>query len=105
VLPKAENAPAESAQFAIHAAVARLIIGECFQPEGASRCREGQPCQKVELISLAAAGGLDSPIFRPARVETDKEAFDLLLPAADQFPRVWTVPYNLACYCALGAAG
>jgi tetratricopeptide (TPR) repeat protein len=27
------------------------------------------------------------------------EAFENLLPAADQFPDVWTIPYNLACYC------
>lgn len=22
-----------------------------------------------------------------------------LLPVADRFPKVWTIPYNLACYC------
>lgn len=27
-------------------------------------------------------------------------AFDQLLPAAKRFPSVWTIPYNLACYCA-----
>lgn len=26
--------------------------------------------------------------------------FDQLLPVADTFPKVWTIPYNLACYCA-----
>jgi len=25
-------------------------------------------------------------------------AFDQLLPVADKFPGVWTIPYNLACY-------
>ena len=29
-----------------------------------------------------------------------QEAFDQLLPVADRFPKVWTIPYNLACYCA-----
>lgn len=29
-----------------------------------------------------------------------REAFDNLLPAAATFPEVWTIPYNLACYCA-----
>jgi tetratricopeptide (TPR) repeat protein len=29
-----------------------------------------------------------------------RAAFDLLLPAAEKFPDVWLVPYNLACYCA-----
>ncbi|MGA3265395.1 MAG: tetratricopeptide repeat protein [Verrucomicrobiota bacterium] len=38
--------------------------------------------------------------FALHELKRTKEAFDLLLPAADQFPRVWTVPYNLACYCA-----
>jgi predicted Zn-dependent protease len=28
------------------------------------------------------------------------EAFDQLLPLVDRFPKVWTIPYNLACYCA-----
>ena len=28
------------------------------------------------------------------------EAFDQLLPAAARFPKVWTIPYNLSCYCA-----
>jgi len=28
------------------------------------------------------------------------EAFDQLLPVADKFPNVWTIPYNLTCYCA-----
>jgi tetratricopeptide (TPR) repeat protein len=28
-----------------------------------------------------------------------QEAFELLLPAAKKFPKVWTIPYNLACYC------
>ena len=28
-----------------------------------------------------------------------QEAFDKLLAAAKLFPKVWIVPYNLACYC------
>lgn len=28
------------------------------------------------------------------------EAHNQLLPAVDAFPEVWTLPYNLACYCA-----
>jgi tetratricopeptide (TPR) repeat protein len=27
-------------------------------------------------------------------------AHDQLLPVGDKFPGVWTIPYNLACYCA-----
>lgn len=29
-----------------------------------------------------------------------QEAFDKLVPAVDKFPDSWTIPYNLACYCA-----
>lgn len=29
-----------------------------------------------------------------------KEAFDNLVQVADTFPKLYTVPYNLACYCA-----
>ena len=28
-----------------------------------------------------------------------QEAYDFLLPASDRFPKNWTLPYNLACYC------
>ena len=28
-----------------------------------------------------------------------QEAFDLLLPAAGKFPKLWLIRYNLACYC------
>jgi len=28
------------------------------------------------------------------------EAYEKLLPAAEKFPDVWPIPYNLACYCA-----
>jgi len=29
-----------------------------------------------------------------------QEAFDLLLPASERFPKHWLIPYNLACYTA-----
>src|SRR5258706_9676768 len=28
-----------------------------------------------------------------------EKAMDALLPAVDKFPKVWIIPYNLACYC------
>ena len=34
------------------------------------------------------------------RVNRTQEAFDKLLPVANKFPQVWTIPYNLACYSA-----
>jgi tetratricopeptide (TPR) repeat protein len=33
-------------------------------------------------------------------LQRTQDAFDQLLPVADRFPKVWTVPYNLSCYCA-----
>jgi tetratricopeptide (TPR) repeat protein len=38
--------------------------------------------------------------FALHELHRSQEAFDELMPAADKFPKVWTVPYNLACYCA-----
>ncbi len=29
-----------------------------------------------------------------------QDALDQLLQALDRFPKIWTIPYNLACYCA-----
>lgn len=29
-----------------------------------------------------------------------QEAYDQLLPAGKKFRKLWTIPYNLACYCA-----
>ena len=37
--------------------------------------------------------------FALHELKRTQEAFDNLLPVANQFPDVWTVPYNLACYC------
>jgi len=38
--------------------------------------------------------------FALHELKRTQEAFDQLQPAANRFPAVWTVPYNLACYCA-----
>jgi tetratricopeptide (TPR) repeat protein len=38
--------------------------------------------------------------FALHELKRTREAFDKLLPAADKFPRLWTIPYNLSCYCA-----
>jgi tetratricopeptide (TPR) repeat protein len=38
--------------------------------------------------------------FALHELHRSQEAFDQLLPAARKFPKVWTIPYNLACYCA-----
>jgi tetratricopeptide (TPR) repeat protein len=38
--------------------------------------------------------------FALHELKRTQEAFDKLLPAMDRFSMVWTIPYNLACYCA-----
>jgi tetratricopeptide (TPR) repeat protein len=38
--------------------------------------------------------------FALHELKRTQEAFDQLLAAAEKFPKVWTIPYNLACYCA-----
>src|ERR1700722_1753984 len=38
--------------------------------------------------------------FALHELKQTQEAYDLLLPAHDHFPGVWTIPYNLVCYCA-----
>lgn len=39
--------------------------------------------------------------FALHELKRTQEALDQLLPAADRFPDVWTIPYNLACYCSV----
>jgi tetratricopeptide (TPR) repeat protein len=38
--------------------------------------------------------------FALHELKRTREAFDLLVPVARRFPKVWTIPYNLSCYCA-----
>ena len=38
--------------------------------------------------------------FALHELKRTEEAYDLLLPAEDKFQKNWTIPYNLACYCA-----
>ncbi len=53
----------------------------------------------VELRPNSATGWIQRS-FALHELKRTQEAFDNLLPAADNFPGVWTIPYNLACYCA-----
>lgn len=69
----------------------------------------------VACVDIAAAivklapkrpGGWIHRSYALHELKRTQEAFDCLLPAADKFPRAWTVHYNLACYCAqLGRLG
>ena len=38
--------------------------------------------------------------FALHELKRTEEARDILLPAVTKFPKVWTIPYNLACYAA-----
>lgn len=38
--------------------------------------------------------------FALHELKRTQEAHDLLRPVVEQFPKLWVVPYNLACYCA-----
>jgi tetratricopeptide (TPR) repeat protein len=38
--------------------------------------------------------------FALHELKRTQEAFNHLLSVADKFPLVWTIPYDLACYCA-----
>lgn len=74
------------------------------------RCQIYQHAKKWELC-LEVASALvqhlpEDPIgwitrsFALHELKRTHEAYDLLLPAVAKFPHLWTVPYNLACYCA-----
>ena len=53
----------------------------------------------VELVPDQPIGWV-SRSFGLHELKKTKQAFDLLLPAAEKFPGIATIPYNLACYCA-----
>ena len=37
--------------------------------------------------------------FALHELKRTEKAFENLLPIADKFSKIWTIPYNLACYC------
>jgi tetratricopeptide (TPR) repeat protein len=51
----------------------------------------------VELAPEQADGWITRS-FALHELKRTREAHDLLLPAVKLFPKVWTIPYNLACY-------
>src|SRR5438445_568637 len=55
----------------------------------------------AEALFRTTPENLDSWLqrsFALHQMERTHEAFDLLLPALEKFPKSWSVPYNLACY-------
>ena len=56
--------------------------------------------ERIVLVSPGNAAGWIHRSFTLHELGRTQEAFEKLLPVASKFRRVWTVPYNLACYCA-----
>lgn len=53
----------------------------------------------VKMMPEESSGWIQRS-FAMHEFKRTQEAFDLLLPVADKFPKVPFIPYNLACYCA-----
>lgn len=53
----------------------------------------------VKMVPRRSTGWIHRS-FAFHELKRTQEAFDLLLPAAQQFKSEWPIPYNLACYCA-----
>lgn len=70
----------------------------------AARTRRWQSCLEIAdaLIEVAPdrADGWIHRSFALHELRRTAEAFDQLLAVVERFPKVWTIPYNLACYCA-----
>lgn len=68
-----------------------------------SKARKWDAC--VDIASALIKLAPECPLgwihrsFSLHNLKRTQEAFDNLLPVAGEFPRVWTIPYNLACYC------
>jgi len=64
-----------------------------------------EACVEIaNAIVLRAPENVDGWIHRSFalhELKRTQEAFDQLLPAVDGFPKVWTIPYNLACYASV----
>lgn len=66
--------------------------------------RSWDHCVEVagEIIQLAPdrVDGWIHRSFALHELKRTQEALDRLLPVVGLFPESWTIPYNLACYCA-----
>jgi tetratricopeptide (TPR) repeat protein len=64
--------------------------------------KKWKACVNIAAMMKLAPERSNGWIHRPYalhELKRTQEAFDNLLPVADQFPNLWTIPYNLACYC------
>jgi hypothetical protein len=69
-----------------------------------ARAKKWEPCLDIAdaIIKLVpeSSFGWTHRSFALHELKRTQEAFDLLLPVVEKFQKVWTIPYNLSCYCA-----
>jgi len=69
-----------------------------------AHAKKWEPCVDIAdaIIKLAPkkSFGWIHRAFALHELKRTQEALDALLPAAQRFKTAWTIPYNLACYCA-----
>ena len=69
-----------------------------------ARAKDWHACIEVAEATIRIAPERPDPwihrSFALHELRRTQEAFENLLPMAEKFPEVWTIPYNLACYCA-----
>jgi tetratricopeptide (TPR) repeat protein len=69
-----------------------------------AKAREWDACVEVaQAMMRVAPDRADAWIhhsFALHELKRTQAAYDHLATVAETFPRIWTIPYNLACYCA-----
>ncbi|HHY84271.1 MAG TPA: tetratricopeptide repeat protein [Verrucomicrobia bacterium] len=69
-----------------------------------ARSRDWSACERIgsRLIAVLpdSAHGWIQRSYALHEMRRTQEAFDLLRPAWEKFQDIWTIAYNLACYCA-----
>ena len=67
--------------------------------------KKWEACVDIATATIKLApdrsGGWIHRSFALHEMKRTQEAFDQLLPVADKFPKSWTIPYNLGCYCSV----
>jgi predicted Zn-dependent protease len=68
-----------------------------------AREQKWEACVKIALAIMRSDPGRPkgwiSHSFALHELKRTQEAYTHLATVADKFPDVWTIPYNLACYC------
>jgi tetratricopeptide (TPR) repeat protein len=70
----------------------------------AAHTRQWETCAEIAATMIQLDPAQPEPwihrSFALHELKRTAEAFEQLVCVADDFPEVWTIPYNLACYCA-----